>query len=265
MTHERTAYAGCPLCGSAAKDVVKTASCAGHVLYKPELPPEIHWVACPNCGHIYTDGYFEGRALECLLSGAQQTQTPGFNVEHGRNMAADMVERVIAQRTPLGMFGGRWLDVGFGAGALLTTAAEYGFDVTGIDARPEPVRILRELGYDVHKTTFETFETDGVFDVVSMADVLEHMPFPHAALEKARVLLRPPGLLFVSMPNKDAFAWQALDIAGENPYWAEIEHYHNFGRERLYRLLREVGFEPVSYGVSRRYRVCMEVVARRCG
>jgi hypothetical protein len=48
-----------------------------------------------------------------------------------------------------------------------------------------------------------------------------------------------------------------------NPYWGEIEHYHNFGRRRLYALLEEHGFEPARYGVSFRYRACMEVIARR--
>jgi hypothetical protein len=42
-----------------------------------------------------------------------------------------------------------------------------------------------------------------------------------------------------------------------------IEHYHNFSRSRLYALLRETGFEPVRYGISERYRACMEVIARK--
>ena len=71
------------------------------------------------------------------------------------------------------------------------------------------------------------------------------------------------GLLFVSMPNMDAFVWKMLDRNGENPYWSEIEHLHNFGRARLYELLRDEGFEPCRYGISERYVACMEVVARR--
>jgi hypothetical protein len=53
-----------------------------------------------------------------------------------------------------------------------------------------------------------------------------------------------------------------LDEARQNPYWAEIEHLHNFGRRRLYSLLREHGFEPCRYDISRRYVACMEVIAR---
>ena len=48
-----------------------------------------------------------------------------------------------------------------------------------------------------------------------------------------------------------------------NPYWAEIEHCHNFSYRRLRALLTEHGFEPVSCSVSNRYRVCMDVVARK--
>jgi SAM-dependent methyltransferase len=96
-----------------------------------------------------------------------------------------------------------------------------------------------------------------------MADVLEHMPFPKRALHHARRLLRSDGLLFLSMPNADSFLWQILNRGRANPYWAEIEHYHNFGRKRLHALLGECGFEPVRYGVSFRYRSCMEVIARK--
>lgn len=40
-----------------------------------------------------------------------------------------------------------------------------------------------------------------------------------------------------------------------------LEHCHNFGRSRLWALLEECGFKPAEYGVSERYRACMEVLA----
>jgi protein O-GlcNAc transferase len=63
-----------------------------------------------------------------------------------------------------------------------------------------------------------------------MADVLEHMPYPKKRLAAAHRLLQPGGALFVSMPNRDSMVWRLLDAAEANPYWAELEHYHNFGR-----------------------------------
>ena len=46
-----------------------------------------------------------------------------------------------------------------------------------------------------------------------------------------------------------------------NPYLGELEHYHNFSRTRLVSLLDVYGFDVVRYGISERYRVCMEIVA----
>ena len=158
---------------------------------------------------------------------------------------------------------GRWLDVGFGNGSLLFTAEEWGFTPVGLDLRKDNVAMLKSLGYEAHCAPIESLDGDGRYDVVSMADVLEHMPFPKTGLNAARRLLRPGGALFLSMPNMDSMVWRLLHANKINPYWGEIEHYHNFTRRRLCDLLDEQGFEAVAYHVSERYRVCMEVVALR--
>jgi hypothetical protein len=35
--------------------------------------------------------------------------------------------------------------------------------------------------------------------------------------------------------------WRLLHANKVNPYWAEIEHYHNCSRKRLYAFLQEHG------------------------
>mgnify|MGYP002403534423 CR=1 FL=1 len=183
--------------------------------------------------------------------------------EHMRYVSARMV-RTVAQI--LASFSGCWLDVGCGNGSLLTTAAEFGFDACGIDTRSEPVDALTALGYSCLCVDFEFFDAPAEsFHVVSMCDVLEHMPFPRRALAKVHRLLAPQGLVFLSMPNRDCLAWKLMDQNGTNPYWGELEHYHNFDRAGLYRLLQEHGLMPVYYGVSERYRAAMEVVAVKVG
>jgi SAM-dependent methyltransferase len=159
--------------------------------------------------------------------------------------------------------GGRWLDIGFGNGSLLTTAAEFGYEVVGLDLREESVQRLRQAGFETYAIELDSYRPNELFDVVSMADVLEHMPFPKRALQQVSSMLQDDGHLFVSMPNADAFVWDVLTQNGTNPYWGEIEHYHNFGRKRLWALLEECGFEPLRYTVSIRYRAGMEVIARK--
>jgi 2-polyprenyl-3-methyl-5-hydroxy-6-metoxy-1,4-benzoquinol methylase len=124
---------------------------------------------------------------------------------------------------------------------------------------------MKRLGFEAHAVALEAFDINDAerFDVVSMADALEHMPFPKQTLLSVRRLLVDGGHLFLSMPNADCFGWRAYDALRANPYWGEIEHLHNFGRKRLCALLRECGFEPKSYAVNERYFVGMEVVAEK--
>ncbi len=66
-----------------------------------------------------------------------------------------------------------------------------------------------------------------------MADILEHMPFPVDGLRATRELLQNGEVLLLSMPNLDSPVWKILDARNENPYWNELEHFHNFGKSRL--------------------------------
>jgi 2-polyprenyl-3-methyl-5-hydroxy-6-metoxy-1,4-benzoquinol methylase len=101
----------------------------------------------------------------------------------------------------------------------------------------------------------------GRFSVISLCDVLEHTASPPAVLDAVRAGLRDDGVVFISCPNIESLAWVTLDAENVNPYWSEIEHYHNFGFRRLRSLLADRGFRAVSCSVSNRYRVCMDVVA----
>ena len=252
----RILYEGCPLCDCRQARSLGRFDCTGYPTYKAGLPPQIHWLRCEDCGHVYTDGYFNEAALELLLRDTHPGQEPGAQVEWNRTLWARLVAKV-ADLKPAG----RWMDVGFGNGALLFAAEEWGYSTLGLDLRPSTVESLRALGFEARCQALGEVDEPGGFDVLSLCDTLEHMPFPGAELPHARRLLKADGLLVLSMPNLDCMAWRQLDAQGANPYWIELEHYHNFSRRRLYTLLEEHGFRPLSYGVSERYRLSMEVIA----
>ena len=258
MANARVMYSRCPLCDAGGAVFLRADDCTRHPLYKPVVPPLIRWMRCPTCAHVFTDGYLGAEACAEIFSRVLDNQRPGADMENQRYVSARMVAHVARY-----IEGGEWLDVGFGNGSLLLTAAEWGYRPVGLDLRPETARAMATLGVEVHSVDLVALDAPGRFSVVSMADVLEHMPFPRPALAAAHRLLRPEGVLFVSMPNGGSPLWAALTAANANPYWAELEHFHNFTRERLYALLRQEGFEPVQYDVSQRYRAGMEVIARR--
>lgn len=268
---QRIPYQACPLCGDRSIEQLVHYDCSIHPMYKAPLPNIMRWCRCPACAHVFTDGYFDEAGLAVLFSDTQSTQQPGSDdSELGRYRWAPVVERVAAMAPSAPKRGleaadspGRWLDVGFGNGALILTAQEWGFDPLAIDLRENSVSALSELGVPARCVALEQLNETSAFDVVSMADVLEHMPFPPAALATVHRLLAERGIVYISMPNSDTASWRSLDAKRKNPYWIEIEHYHNFTRARLQALLRESGFDPIWYGISTRYKCSMEVIARR--
>ena len=259
----RVAYAVCPLCGGEDLRDLGEASCRAHPLWTPALPDAVPWRGCGGCGHVFTAGWFDDATRAQVLARTGAEQDPEAltleSLERLRHVCARIVTKVASVR---GALDGRWLDVGIGNGVLLATAAEFGFEPLGLDLREGCVRHARALGLPARVATLEELD-EGPFEVISLADVLEHVPFPRATLARARDLLAADGLLFVSMPNMDCAVWRELDRASANPYWGELEHFHNFTRERLYAALVAEGLQPCHYGVSERYRAGMEVVARR--
>jgi SAM-dependent methyltransferase len=255
---DRIIYKACPLCESAALSKWIVADCSWHPLYIQSIAPSIQWMKCEQCHHVFTQGYFTPAIEQQLTSVQIPGQIPGENSELAQHVWAPTVGKVAALKYP-----GSWLDVGFGNGALLEVAQEWGFTVTGIDTRLSLVDQMNQRGVPALHDSFLDASFNGTFDVISLCDVLEHVPFPKKALNYAWSLLNDDGLLVVSMPNMGSHAWKDSEQQLTNPYWGELEHYHNFTRIRLVSLLEECGFSFVSYDIPSRWRLSMEIVASK--
>ena len=256
-------YEACPLCESKNFTFLKSANALQHALYSPPLPDTIRWMRCESCEHVFTDGYWTPAALDILFQKTHEVQdVKRANQEMLRVVNARIVQSLVSYPLPKDPIS--LLDVGFGSGSLLFTAEEFGLEVSGIDLRKQNVADACEMGLDATEVSIEEFSKlhPDHFSVVTLADVLEHVPYPKTMLKAANDLLKQGGLLFLSCPNMDTIIWRALDMTSQNPYWFELEHHHNFTRKRLYSLLEETGFEVLRYGVSERYRTCMEIIAR---
>ncbi|MBS1250434.1 MAG: putative S-adenosylmethionine-dependent methyltransferase [Chloroflexi bacterium] len=95
----------------------------------------------------------------------------------------------------------RILDAGCGEGVLVEEFHQRGYSITGLDLNYSSDLVKKGSILDIPYP-------DGVFDIVLNLDVLEHLSFKHqkvAVGEFARVL-KPNGILFVSVPNLAHFA-----------------------------------------------------------
>jgi SAM-dependent methyltransferase len=222
------------------------------------------WVRCNGCEHVFTDSFYTEAGLNELFRQANAGQLAGGDIEKQRLLWAPIVQRVLnALPGSAAPFDTHltWLDVGCGNGGLVFTAEEFGFIATGLDLRGEAVRRLSELGYQAQYGEIFGMQAENPFSVISLADVLEHTPYPVATLERAYEMLDTRGVLFLSCPNRESSSWREMDRKNVNPYWHEIEHYHNFSRKSLMSLLKKCNFLPVNYSVSQRYISCMEIIA----
>ncbi len=94
----------------------------------------------------------------------------------------------------------RILDVGCGDGLFFNELNRFG-EVTGIESDPETLSPQGKWREQIHLRMFDrTFEPGVKYDAILMLDILEHMPDPEAALQHARKLLAPDGVLIATVP-----------------------------------------------------------------
>ncbi len=265
----REQYECCPLCGEHNQSLLGSVNCTTHGLWHEPLPGTLEWMQCKSCSHVYTGYYWTPDGLAELLKNSNAHQIAGEtgSFDAKRQIWSPVVEKALSL---LGGYRGLirdpsplWVDVGCGDGALVMTANDYGFRSLGLDARSCTVDRLQSLGFNAVQGDFMSLDFKISIDILSMMDVLEHMPFPLGAIRKASTLLRAGGMFVISLPELGCSSWRALDAANANPYWGEIEHHHNFSRQRLTRLLLENGFEVVDYAIPFRYKASMEIYAIR--
>lgn len=103
--------------------------------------------------------------------------------------------------------GVRIIDIGCYDGAMLGVLKKTAkiIDYVGVDTDSLALKEASNKGAKVIKANFESetlpFE-DGSFDIVIIAEVLEHLRDPAKLIEKAKAILKPTGKILISLPNE---------------------------------------------------------------
>jgi SAM-dependent methyltransferase len=138
----------------------------------------------------------------------------------------------------------RLLDIGCGAGNLLLAARKNGWDGQGLDVSPNAVKHVRELGFEVFQGELREAQFPSQhFDVITAAELLEHLPEPRLLLEEVARLLRPGGLFWTTTPHARGLSGRVLGLK-----WRCIwppEHLQLFSAGGLKSLLLDVGFRDI--------------------
>lgn len=100
------------------------------------------------------------------------------------------------------------LDVGCFSGNLGSALRDLkGCTVDGIELNPQAAAIARSRGYDnvfvmdLNHDLANLPNESQKYDVITCADVLEHLIVPELVLERLSGLLKPDGVFVISLPN----------------------------------------------------------------
>jgi ubiquinone/menaquinone biosynthesis C-methylase UbiE len=137
---------------------------------------------------------------------------------------------------------GRLLDIGCATGEFLNTIRNHKWEVSGLEVIEQAAHNARErYKLDVITGSLETANlADNSYDVITMWDVLEHLPDPKDALKRCHRLLKPGGYVIFSIPNLASFDRYLFGSRWIG--WDAPRHFTLFTKPTLQQALDQTGF-----------------------
>ena len=181
-------------------------------------PTEFSFHDCTDCGllfvepfagfELYDDAYYRGQGPDPFVD--YETEYRDWRATDRRLELADL-HRLAADHLRGDARPGpvRWLDFGCGAGALLKYLRDQGtiagrpLELAGHDVGSYANLLRDRDGFRILGLEQLAEEAPGTYDVISMIEVIEHLPAPLPPVETIARLLRPGGLLLLTTGNLD--------------------------------------------------------------
>lgn len=207
-------------------------------------------VTCKQCGltyvtprltdaklieEVYNEGYWSSAAAKTRGYTDYRSDQPLYLRTYRRRLS--VIRRHFSRP-------GRVLDVGCAAGYFLRVMQEEGWDVTGL----EPSDAIREHARSLVGAENVQAEllgaanlSAGSFDLVTMWDVIEHIPDVVAAVKEVRRLLAPGGKFLIETQNVDSRAARVLGKRWQ--HYKHAEHIYHFNPRTIGEVLARGGFE----------------------
>jgi SAM-dependent methyltransferase len=172
-----------------------------------------------------TDISYPADALDVLgLDGGQ-----GFWFDHRFEAVLDLLK----QQGVTGLW-----DIGSGTGSMATRLSQAGIDVVAVEPLKAGAEASARHGVASFCGTLQDLRLpDGCLPAIGVFDVLEHLEHPEQLLQEAHRVLRPDGILVVTVPALKWLWGDEDDVAG---------HYRRYRRPSLDKVVGAAAFQPLA-------------------
>lgn len=236
----------CPICTSASQ---KRFLGKVNLIYGTEFD----LVECPDCGVIRFHPLPTPAQLAVFYS------APYYDFDRSREEGKGMA---FAKRPRGWKQAGKFLDVGCATGFFINGIQNHSqWEVYGTDFGESAVRFARsKLGLDVRQGDLaDALFPDAYFDYVHVNNVLEHVLDPVSLLRECRRVVKPDGILFLSVPNGFNDSLDLIDFhkMENKPARSKNGHIFFFPARTLISLIERSGFEiekKKTYSLKRGFR-----------
>ena len=231
----------CPLCSKT--EIKYFCQKKGFNIYKCQNCKLLFVYPVPKSIEVYNDDYF---------SGAEK----GFgyvDYDADKEPMVPTFEKYLDIIAKLGYKSGNLLDIGAATGFFMKIAEDKGFETVGIEISNFAAEKGREKGLKVITGDLLSHRfPEKNFDVITMFDVIEHVPDPKALIKEASRVLKNGGLLVINTPDAESL-W--AKVLGKR--WQLImppEHVNYFSPKNLGDYLSKNGFSvKLSTKIGKRF------------
>lgn len=201
--------------------VVRCPAC-DNCTHKPIMKKHgLGYSKCKGCGAVYSNPRLSQKTIDANLeSWAKQYRYDAEYLRDRVNFHTDHIN-IIRQLKPKGKI----LDFGCGDASFVKAARNLGYNAIGVE-KSKFAKEFAQKYYDINEIISGDIENIALpsnsFDMITMWDVLEHLPNPTKICKILANLLSPNGYLVISTPNNHGFS---AIIKKEN-WWVFGPHDH---------------------------------------
>lgn len=244
----------CPLCNSSKYTILYRST-----LTKSDFDPKViqanlkntlddyrkhgQIVKCTKCSLVYTNPMEDTKSL--LKGYKEVVDTEYLKTETYRKYLSSHHLALVRKFKKKGSI----LDVGCFAGFFLELAKKKRWQIFGIEPSKWASKIARKRGIKIIGEDINTAKMKkDSFDVITMWDVIEHLPNPQDIIKIIHKLLKKDGIVAFGTPNIESLL--AKTLRERYPYLIRM-HIILYSPKTLKKLFEENGFKVIhvsSYG-----------------